>query len=224
MASLAVDRLGGSTFFVLAGQVAVAAGFVGMSGIVIKLFQIAAAYGGFAEAAGPGVQRGQSLVEPQVAGSLGQRGHQRSQCLGRHVVGNEKFGVGQRGPHCQGNIVSIALVDKRRGGFEFLHQYRAFFGRDESRTRRRAAQLGQNLLIVASVQLVLRLHLSKLQIVIASFLEISRLHDGMRQQFVEFGNVSRVAGLLRKIEQDLQRGHILAHMADQRMQAFENFA
>ena len=102
---LAGDRLGGSSLFVLAGQVAVAAGFVGMSGIVIKLFQIAAANRGFAEAAGPGVQRGQALVESQVAGSFGQSGHQGAKCLGRHIVGNEKFGVGQRSPHCQGNFV-----------------------------------------------------------------------------------------------------------------------
>jgi len=36
--------------------------------------------------------------------------------------------------------------------------------------------------------------------------------------------VSCVAGLLRKVEEDLQRGHVFAHVTDQRMQAFENFA
>ena len=62
------DGLGGGSLFVLAGQFAVAAGFVGMPGVVIKLFQIAAANRGFAEAARPGVQRGQALVQPQIAG------------------------------------------------------------------------------------------------------------------------------------------------------------
>ena len=84
--------------------------------------------------------------------------------------------------------------------------------------------LASNLLIVAGVQLVLRLQLSKLQIVVASFLKISRLHAGMRQQFVEFGNVSGVAGLLRKIEKSFQSGRIFAHVPDQRVQAFQNLA
>ena len=74
------------------------------------------------------------------------------------------------------------------------------------------------------MQLVLRLQLSELQIVIASLFQISRLHVGMREQFVEFGNVSGVAGLLRQIEQDFQGGSIFAHVSDQRMQAFQDFA
>ncbi len=85
-----------------------------------------------------------------------------------------------------------------------------------------AAQFGQNLLIISGVQLVLRLQLSQLQIIVASFLKVPALHTGMREQFVEFGDVSGVAGLLREIKQDFQGGNILAHVSDQRMQAFEN--
>ena len=87
-----------------------------------------------------------------------------------------------------------------------------------------SAQFGHHLLIVARVQLVLRLQLGQLQIIVASFFEISGLHRGMRQQLVDFGNVSGVAGLLRKIEQNFQRRRIFPHMPDQRMQAFQHLA
>ena len=62
-------RLGseGGALLVLACQLAIAGGLVGMTGIVINGFQSAAANGSFRKAAGACVQCRQALVQAQIA-------------------------------------------------------------------------------------------------------------------------------------------------------------
>ena len=137
---------------------------------MIEGFQIAAANRGFGEAARPGMQGGETLIEAQISRRLGQRGQQRPHGLGRHVVRSEQLGVGQGGAHRQGDIVRVTLVDEGSRGLEFVDQGCAFFHRDQRRARRTASQAFHHLLVVARVQLVLRLQLSQFQVVVARFL------------------------------------------------------
>ena len=87
----------GRALLITSGEFAVSRGFVGIPGIGVNVLQCAAADAGFGETRGAGVQRGQALVQAQIGGRLGQGGQERAESLGRHVVGNEKFGVGKCG-------------------------------------------------------------------------------------------------------------------------------
>ena len=215
-------RLRRSTFFVLCRQFAVARSFIRVPGVVVNAFQGAAAARRFGDAAGAGMQRRQPLIQPQVARSLGQSGKQRPQSLRWHVVRDEEFGIGQRRPNRQRNVIGIALVDEGCGGFQFIHQGRAFFHRDQRR-RYASSEPPHHLLVVAGMQRILRFQLRQPQVVIAGFLQISRLYRRVREQFVHLGDVSVFPSAIQKSQQNFKRAGVVAHMRDDGVQVVQNF-
>ena len=70
-------------------------------------------------------------------GRLRQSGHQRAQSLGRHVVGNEKFRIGEGGANRKGDGIGIVLVDRRRSGFQFVDDDGGFFSGNQLCCRKR---------------------------------------------------------------------------------------
>ena len=184
---------------VLRGQLPVAGSFLRTSRLVVNTLQRAAANRCFRESLRPGMQGCQPLIDPQIAGRLRQGRHQRPQGLGRHVVGDEQLGIGQGRAHCQRHIVGVALINERRGGLQFIHHHCALFRADQPFARG-SAQLAQYLLIVAGMNLVLRLELGQFQIVVARLFQLVGLHVGMRQQFVNLGDVGCVSRLVQQFE------------------------
>jgi hypothetical protein len=70
------------------------------------------------------------------------------------------------------------------------------------------------------VQLIFRLELRELEVVVASFLQFSRLRITVGKEFVDFGEMSAFSGLVEQIEQHFKGGRIFAHRADDGMQIF----
>ena len=79
----------------------------------------------------------------------------------------------------------------------------------------------EHLLIVLRMHLVAGLQLRKLQVIVARFIQIARLHMCVRQQFIYFGDISALARFVEKLEQSFKRLRIIPYVSDQRSKAFQ---
>ncbi len=207
------------TLLVAVSQLAVACSFLGISSFGVDALQGAAANAGFGEAFGASVQRGQPLVQAKIIGSLRQSGHERGQSFGGHVIGNKKFRVGEGGANGQGHGIGIMLMDRGRCGFQFVDDDGGFF-RGNQFFGGGSTELADHLLIIIQVQGIARLHGGEFLIEIARASQIAGLHGCVSQQLDHFGDVSGLPGFLEEIEKLLERGGIVAHMADDGVQIF----
>src|SRR5216683_1821154 len=118
----------GGAIFVSVGKFGVTRGLFGVSRFRVDILQSAAAYAGFGETGGAGVQGGEALVQAKIGGGLRERGHERAKSFGGHVVGNEKLGIGEGGTNGECDCIGIVLVDGGSGGFELVDDDGRFIG------------------------------------------------------------------------------------------------
>ncbi len=142
---------------------------------MIDVLQSAAADAGFGETRGTGVEGGQTLVQAKVCGRLRQGRRQRAQGLGRHVVRNKEFGIGERGANRESDGIGIMLVDGGSGCFQFVDDDGGFF-RGNDTGGGIAADLADHLLVVVQVERVARLHGREALIQVAGAGEVAGLH------------------------------------------------
>src|SRR5579883_1821958 len=189
---------GGGVLLAALGEFLVAGSLFLQAGLGVHGRQGVAAAGSIGEALGADVQGGEALVEAHVAGRDGQHGHQRAERLIGHVVGNEKLGVGKGGAERAGDLGRVVLVEGRRGGFEFLDQHDALFD-GEQLGAGGAAHHADHLLVVLHVDGVLRFQLGEGLVEFARLCQVAGLHVGVCQQFVDFGLVGLVPGLVEQV-------------------------
>ena len=100
----------------------------GISGLGVNALQGATADARFGEALGAGVQSGETLIQAKIVRCLRQRPISGPESLGRHVVGNEKFGSVSAERTARAHCVGIMLVNRRTSGFEFVDDDGGFLG------------------------------------------------------------------------------------------------
>ena len=189
---------------------------------MVHAFQGAATDGGFGKALEASMERGQALVQPHVARRLGQSTQQRHHRLVGQIVRKKQVGIGDRGAHCDRDVVGIRLVDDRRGRFELLHDDRAFLGGDPGGGRG-SLHARHHLLIILHVQRVLGLGGGQHLVEVASAGQVSILDGGVSQKFGDFVDVRALAGFAQQQQQRVQRARIVAHMGDHGVQAGQQF-
>src|SRR5260370_17002717 len=88
---------------------------------------------GFGKPSRPWVQSCELLIQAQVPRWFGQCRNQRTKSLGWHVVRDEKFSIGQGGPHRQRNLIVVPLIDEWSGSFQLIHKDCALFRGNKAR-------------------------------------------------------------------------------------------
>ena len=168
------------------------------------------------------MKRGQALVQPHVAWGLRQNAQQRHHRLVGQIVRKKQVSIGDRGAHCDCDVVGIRLIDDGRGRFQLLHDNRPFFGGDRDGWRG-SLHAPQHLLIILHVQRVLGLGGGQHLVQVASAGQVSVLDRGVSQKLGDLVDVRALAGFAQQQQQRVQCARIVAHMGDHGVQAGQQF-
>ena len=193
-----------------------------MAGIAVDALKRAAAGGGFGKTVKAGMERGQALVQARVERRVRQSAQQRHDRLIGQIVGKEQVGIGDRGTHCNRNVIRIRLIDDGRGRFQLLDDDGPFLGGD-SGGRRGPRHAPDYLLIVLDVQGILGLGRGQHLVQVAGASQVPVFDRGVGQKFGDFVDVGALAGFVQQQQQRIECARIVAHARDHGMQAAQEF-